>query len=282
MVNPCNSNYYDYPSECADYDQLTSEVFTSTTTSTITTTTTTTTIAAIPAEEEATFWSWLGPVLGLTAVTGLGLTFRYAESIRRFFNGSNWMANAATELIERVNHLRGPQQGDTESRPNWTNPTPPPSYRSNWDSVSVVSETSQQYQSFEFDSDQDSFPLESVSTAPTPPSPPGNRYLNDRTIYNAAGETDEDVSALIQGMFAGEETTMSSERDLSSPDPDRRESSMTHTNNRAVSMDFSSIHSGDVFEDATDDHDEPPREPTPQPRRGLFPRSTRNPFPKYN
>ena len=196
------------------------------------------------------------------------------------------MADAATELIERVNHLRGAQVDDSESRPNpWNNPTgtPPPSYRSNWDSVSVsvVSETSNPYESFEFDSNQDSFPLESVSvsTAPTPPSPPGNRYLNDRTIYNAAGQNDDDVSALIQGMFADDETTLSSERDLSSPDPERRESSMTNTNNRAVSMDFSSIHSGDVFEDATD---ESPREPTPPPRRGLFPRSTRNPCPKYN
>ena len=264
MAHPCNTNYYDYISECADYDQITSDAITSSTTSTTTTTTSTE-----AADEEASFWQWFGPVLGVTTVAGIGVTVRY-------------LSRLLTGLLGR-----GRQERDIEAQPRpWLalpTVTPPPAYDN-------------RYEDHEIDSNQDSFPLESLSEASTPPTPPAGRYLANRTIYHGrtSSEISAEVSQMIQQMFAEAESSVSSERDLSTPDPERRMSSMVHeTNRRESSMDLSSIYSGGSFQDAVDNvskidtQEKPPTPPPtppsdiPPPRRGLQPRSSRNPNPKY-
>ena len=257
MAHPCNSNYYDYISECADYDQITSDAITSSTTSTTTTTTSTE-----AADEEASFWQWFGPVLGVTTVAGIGVTVRY-------------LSRLLTGLLGR-----GRQERDIEAQPRpWLalpTVTPPPAYDS------VVEGSDNRYEDHEIDSNQDSFPLESLS---------------NRTIYHGrtSSEISAEVSQMIQQMFAEAESSVSSERDLSTPDPERRMSSMVNeTNRRESSMDLSSIYSCGSFQDAVDNESKmdptpekpptpPPTPPSdiPPPRRGLQPRSSRNPNPKY-
>jgi len=271
MAHPCNTNYYDYISECADYDQITSDAITSSTTSTTTTSTSTE-----AADEEASFWQWFGPVLGVITVAGIGVTVRY-------------LSRLVTGLLGRRR-----QERDIEAQPRpWLalpTVTPPPGYDS------VVEGSDNRYEDHELDSNQDSFPLESLSEASTPPTPPAGRYLANRTIYHGrtSSEISAEVSQMIQQMFAEAESSVSSERDLSTPDPERRMSSMVNeTNRRESSMDLSSIYSGGSFQDAVDNEskmDTPEKPPTPPPtppsdipppRRGLQPRSSRNPNPKY-
>ena len=142
MAQPCNTNYYDYISECADYDQITSDAITSSTTSTTTTSTE-------AADEEASFWQWFGPVLGVITVAGIGVTVRYAQRIGQ---GVVNLSRLVTGLLGRRR-----QERDIEAQPRpWLalpTVTPPPAYDS------VVEGSDNRYEDHELDSNQDSFPI---------------------------------------------------------------------------------------------------------------------------
>ena len=273
MAKPCNTNYYDYVSECQDYDIIP------------TTTRTTTTITTIEPSDDGDFnhWTWMGPILGILCLTAAGLTVRYAQRIRlRFSYLWRRFMNTVDLLIVRFNEAleRRRRQDDIEARPRPWMPvptaTPPPGYDS------VVAGSDNRYESHDLDSNQDSFPLESLSQASTPPTPPSGRYLNDRTIFHGrtSSEISDEVSQMIQRMFAANESWVSSERDLSSPNPERRTSSVNNGTDRIeTTMDISSINSFGSFESAKASVEETPEQPVPA--RGLQPRSTRNPNPKY-
>ena len=286
MTNPCNSLYYDYISDCTDYDELTSSTTTTTTTSTTTATTTTTnttdyvvTNTTMPEISGATdLWVWLGPLLGVAGSIAIGLAMRNPV-IRRF------VANAIQWLNDHIHiafdlNVRFGSDDELASFERVPGFTPPPGY----DEVIQTSDVA--YVSHELDSNQSSFPLRSLSgtSVSAPPTPPPGRYLTDRIIYRGSATLDAEVSHMIQRMFAdsssvilGDSVTLSSERDLSSADSERRASSLVPgTNVVEADMDISSIYSEGDFASAESELVEEPAR-----RRGPV-RSTRNPNPKYH
>ena len=284
MQLPCNSLYYDYVSDCAQYDSVTSTSTTTTTSTTTSTTQLTTTTSTTTSPTNTTFpdpidfgddniWLWLGPLLGFTVAIGIGVVVKNRLALAIARSIGLWIGEQVIDLIDHLNSLlEGSLRGDPEGGPA----TPPPGYD---DIVSVNSD--RPYESHDLDSHQDSWPLRSISgesIQEVPPTPPAGRYLTDRIIYrgSVSGSVDREVSAMINRMFASNGSDVSSERDLSSPDPERRVSSMIgDTQAVPVDMDISSINTEGTFEDAVSEvNEEPPRRnPT---------RSTRNPEPKYH
>ena len=285
MQLPCNSLYYDYVSDCADYQSVPASTTTTTTTATTTpltitssSSTTTTPITNTTLPDPIDFgddniWFWLGPLLGLTVATAIGVALKNRLALAIARSIGLWIGEQVIDLIDHLNSLL---ERSLRVDPEGAQDTPPPGYD---DIISVNSD--RPYESHDLDSHQESWPLRSVSgesLQDTPPTPPAGRYLTDRIIYRASvsESIDREVSAMINQMFASNGSTVSSERDLSSPDPERRASSMIEgTQAEPVDMEMSSINTEGTFEDAVSEVNEDP------PRRNPT-RTTRNPEPKYH